>query len=66
MHPTAAGAVERIFVARRFSILSIALNSTGRIVEELPLKDLSNVVAVDYDPVDDEIYWTDLGVRENR
>ena len=30
----------------------------------LPLKGVKHAVAVDYDPIEDQIYWTDEEVRD--
>ena len=65
--PFLAGAQEMLFVARREDIKWISLdtfrpNHTA-IDVTIPLDNIQLAIAVDYDPVDGYMYWTDNEVR---
>lgn len=45
-------------------ISKISLDSPDFTILKLPLHGLEHAIAVDYDPVQEEIYWTDDGVNK--
>lgn len=51
-----------MIVAQKTEISKISLDSPDYTVFKLPLHGLKHVFSVDYDPVAEEIYWTDDGV----
>ena len=61
-----AGVTIRILMATRRNIISISLNSTGYYDEELPLENLTSATTVDYDPVENKVYWADSMVSEHK
>jgi len=53
------GPEEVIFLVKKTDICQISLDSPDHSVMTLPLSGLTHAVAIDYDPVEDFIYWTD-------
>lgn len=51
-------------MARRTDICIVYLDSPDHTFKTLPLKHVSYTIAVDYDPVDGYIYWTDDTVQK--
>ena len=49
-----------LLVAARESIIKVSLDTPDFTDQELPLKSVVNSIAIDYDPVDKRVYWTDL------
>ncbi|XP_037071386.1 low-density lipoprotein receptor-related protein 6-like [Pollicipes pollicipes] len=50
-----------IMLARRTDLRVISLDTPDHTDIVLPLKGVNHAVAVDYDPVEDALYWTDEG-----
>lgn len=44
---------------QKTDICKISLDSPDHSLMTIPLKGLSHAIAIDYDPVDGFIYWTD-------
>ena len=60
---TAAGPERLIVLARRTDLRTISLDTPDHTDITLPLKGVRHAVAVDFDPIEDAIYWTDEEVR---
>ncbi|XP_025837382.1 low-density lipoprotein receptor-related protein 6 [Agrilus planipennis] len=63
-HTCASGPQELLILARRTDICIIYLDSPDYTLKILPLTDIKYSIAVDYDPVEDYIYWTDDEVKK--
>lgn len=57
------GSQEFLIVVQRTEISKISLDSPDYTIFKLPLQDVKHAIAIDYDPVEDFIYWTDDGVK---
>ena len=57
------GASEVVLLARRWDIRRISLDTPDHTDVVLPLHNLQHAIAIDYDPVDGHVYWTDDEVR---
>ncbi|RZC32195.1 low-density lipoprotein receptor-related protein 6, partial [Asbolus verrucosus] len=55
---------ELLLLARRTDICLVHLDSPDYTHQALPLNDVKYTIAVDYDPVDDFIYWSDDEVKK--
>nr|BAW33243.1 low density lipoprotein receptor-related protein 6 [Hemicentrotus pulcherrimus] len=62
----ANGAQEMLLLARRKDIRRISLDTPDYTDIILPLEDIEHAIAIDYDPVDGYIYWTDDAIRAIR
>jgi low density lipoprotein receptor-related protein 5/6 len=60
----ADGPQELLLLARRTDIYLIYLDSPDYTHEILPLNDVKYTIAVDYDPVEEYIYWSDDEVKK--
>lgn len=60
----AGGPQELLILARRTDICIIYLDSADYSHKVLPLKNINYTIAVDYDPVEEYIYWTDDEVKK--
>lgn len=60
----AKGPQELLILARRTDICIIYLDSADYTHKVLPLNNTKHTIAVDYDPVDDFLYWTDDEVKK--
>ena len=60
---SSTGASEVILLARRWDIRRISLDTPDHTDVVLPLNNLQHAIAIDYDPVDGHVYWTDDEVR---
>lgn len=57
---TCRSSAEKILLlARRVDIRRISLDTNDYTAVVLPIKGIKHVVALDYDPVDGKVYWTD-------
>ncbi|KAK6630230.1 hypothetical protein RUM43_015023 [Polyplax serrata] len=57
----ANGSQEILIVVQRNGINKISLDCPDYTIFKLPLQGIRHAIAVDYDPVEDFIYWTDDG-----
>ncbi|XP_006822699.1 LOW QUALITY PROTEIN: low-density lipoprotein receptor-related protein 6-like [Saccoglossus kowalevskii] len=62
----ADGAEEILLLARRTDLRRISLDTPDYTDVVLQLEDIQHAIAIDYDPVDGYIYWTDDEVRAIR
>ncbi|KAF0298635.1 Low-density lipoprotein receptor-related protein 6 [Amphibalanus amphitrite] len=62
----AAGPERLIILARRTDLRLISLDTPDHTDIMLPLKGVKQAVAVDYDPIEDQLYWTDEEVANGR
>ncbi|XP_053574891.1 low-density lipoprotein receptor-related protein 6 [Bombina bombina] len=60
------GATELLLLARRTDLRRISLDTPDFTDIVLPLDDIRHAIAIDYDPVEGYIYWTDDEVRAIR
>ncbi|MBN3278517.1 LRP6 protein, partial [Polyodon spathula] len=60
------GATELLLLARRTDLRRISLDTPDFTDIVLKLDDIRHAIAIDYDPVDGHIYWTDDEVRAIR
>ncbi|KAK4886602.1 hypothetical protein RN001_002873 [Aquatica leii] len=60
------GPQELLILARRTDICIVYLDSADYTHKILPLNNIKYTIAVDYDPVDGFIYWTDDNVKKIR
>ena len=60
---TTSGAQELLLLARRVDIRRISLDTPDYTDVELQLENIQHAIAVDYDPVEGYVYWTDDEVR---
>ncbi|KAL7976342.1 hypothetical protein Chor_002561 [Crotalus horridus] len=60
------GAVELLLLARRTDLRRISLDTPDFTDIVLELEDIRHAIAIDYDPVEGYIYWTDDEVRAIR
>lgn len=60
----ANGPQELLILARRTDICMVYLDSPDHTFKTLPLKHVAYTIAVDYDPIDGFIYWTDDTVQK--
>ena len=60
------GAQEILLLARRTDIRRISLDTPDYTDVVLQLDNIRHAIAIDYDPVDGHIYWTDDEVRAIR
>ncbi len=63
---TAVGAQEMLVLARRTDIRLISLDTPDYTDVVLQLDNIKHAIAIDYDPVERYIYWTDDEVRAIR
>lgn len=56
------GPQELLVVVQRMGISKISLDCPDYTLLKLPLQSVEDAITVDYDPVDDFIYWSDEGV----
>ncbi len=61
-----AGAGSILLLARRTDVRRISLDTPDYTDVVLPLRSVRHAIAIDYDPVDGHIYWTDDEVRAIR
>lgn len=54
-----AGAQELLLLVQRTDICRISLDSPDHTNMVLPLTGIKHAIAIDYDPVDGYLYWTD-------
>jgi low density lipoprotein receptor-related protein 5/6 len=59
----ATGAEELLLLARRVDIRRISLDTSDYTDVVLPLRGIKHAIAVDFDPVEGKIYWTDDDVH---
>ncbi|CAN8003970.1 unnamed protein product, partial [Ixodes pacificus] len=57
--PNGAGAREILLLARRTDLRRISLDMPDYTDVVLPLRGIKHAIAIDYDPVEGRIYWTD-------
>ncbi|XP_050407937.1 low-density lipoprotein receptor-related protein 6 [Patella vulgata] len=62
----ADGAENILFLARRTDLRRISLDTPDYTDVVLPLNDIRHAIAIDYDPVDGYVYWTDDEVEAIR
>lgn len=69
-HPTSykhfnkfVGVEQLLLLARRRDIRKISLDMPDHTDVVLPLNEIKHAIAIDYDPVEDQVYWTDDEVR---
>lgn len=53
------GVYEVLFLVQKTEICQISLDSPDHPIMAVPLTDLAHAIAIDYDPVEGHIYWTD-------
>lgn len=56
----ANGSQEMLFIVQRTQISKISLDSPDYTIFPLPLGKVKYAIAIDYDPVDEHIYWSDV------
>lgn len=61
-----SGAEEILLLARRTDLRVISLDTPDYTDVVLQLDDIKHAIAIDYDPVDGMVYWTDDEVRAIR
>ncbi|XP_077995136.1 low-density lipoprotein receptor-related protein 6-like [Glandiceps talaboti] len=66
MKTCAEGAEEILLLARRIDLRRISLDTPDYTDVVLQLDDIRHAIAIDYDPVEGYIYWTDDDVRAIR
>lgn len=59
----AKGVEQLLLLARRRDIRKISLDMPDHTDVVLPLNEIKHAIAIDYDPVEDQVYWTDDEVR---
>lgn len=52
-----------IFLTRRFDLRVISLDTPDFTDSIIDVKDVSHAIAIDFDPIDRFVYWTDDQVR---
>ncbi len=57
------GAQDILILARRRDIRKISLDTPDYTDIVVPLDDIQHAVAIDYDPIDEFVYWTDDDVK---
>lgn len=57
------GVEQLLLLARRRDIRKISLDMPDHTDVVLPLNEIKHAIAIDYDPVEDQVYWTDDEVR---
>lgn len=62
----ASGAENILLLARRRDIRRISLDTPDYTSIVIPLKNIKHAIAIDYDPVDDYVYWTDDEIKAIR
>jgi len=50
---------EVLFLVQKTDICQISLDSPDHTIMSIPLTGLAHAIAIDYDPVEGYIYWTD-------
>lgn len=58
-HPVVSGPQEMLILVQRVEICTISLDSPDYTNFVLPLNGIKHAIAVDYDPVEGYLYWTD-------
>jgi low density lipoprotein receptor-related protein 5/6 len=58
-HLVVSGPQEMLILVQRVEICTISLDSPDYTNFVLPLSGIKHAIAVDYDPVDGYLYWTD-------
>ena len=61
-----SGAQDILILARRRDIRKISLDTPDYTDIVVPLDDIQHAVAIDYDPIDGFVYWTDDDVKAIR
>lgn len=56
---TVSGPQEMLLLVQRVEICTISLDSPDYTNFVLPLSGIKHAIAIDYDPVDGYLYWTD-------
>ncbi|KAK7098488.1 hypothetical protein V1264_002764 [Littorina saxatilis] len=59
----AEGAKDMLFLARRRDLRKISLDMPDYTAVVLPLENIQHAIAIDYDPVEGYVYWTDDEAR---
>ncbi|KAK7490751.1 hypothetical protein BaRGS_00017980, partial [Batillaria attramentaria] len=59
----AEGAEKILFLARRRDLRKISLDTPDYTAVVMPLDNIQHAIAIDYDPVDKYVYWTDDEAR---
>uniref|UniRef100_A0A2S2P0K4 Low-density lipoprotein receptor-related protein 6 n=2 Tax=Schizaphis graminum TaxID=13262 RepID=A0A2S2P0K4_SCHGA len=62
-HNCAEGVQEVLFLVQKTDICQISLDSPDHTIMSIPLTGLAHAIAIDYDPVDGYIYWTDDEIK---
>lgn len=60
------GAQQMLLLARRTDLRTISLDTPDFTDVELQLDNIKHSIAIDYDPVDGYVYWTDDEVKAIR
>lgn len=63
---SSSGAENILLLARRRDIRRISLDTPDYTSIVIPLKNIKHAVAIDYDPVEDYVYWTDDEIKAIR
>lgn len=58
-----SGAEKILFLARRRDLRQISLDTPDYTAVVLPLTGIRHAIAIDYDPMDGFVYWTDDEAR---
>jgi len=61
-----SGAQQMLLLARRADIRSISLDTPDFTDVVLPLDNIKHSIAIDYDPVEGYVYWTDDEIKSIR
>ena len=57
------GAERILFLARRLDLRRISMDTTDHTAVILPLSNIRHAIAIDYDPEEGYVYWSDDEVR---
>lgn len=53
------GIQEVLFLVQKTEICQISLDSPDHSIMPIPINGLAHAIAIDYDPVEGYLYWTD-------
>lgn len=56
---TCIGVQEVLFLVQKTEICQISLDSADHSITPIPINGLAHAIAIDYDPVEGYLYWTD-------
>ncbi|VVC34410.1 Hypothetical protein CINCED_3A006647 [Cinara cedri] len=62
-HKCADGVQDVLFLVQKTDICQISLDSPDHSIIAVPLTGLAHAIAIDYDPIEGNIYWTDDEIK---